>query len=235
MRSFSTSPVNIVINNGGTKTTNDEGETVATGEGMVQTANIEGLTHDSYFTFDPTNPDKATNWTDITANYYTPEPVQLPACAKPIEDHVYCYFQGNKDYDQPRAWAWLGEKNFCGEWPGTKMTRVGDDGNGHLVWLWDGGDYVDLFDTYTPDPALFPANILFNNPGTGTKTADFKFVNGGYYDATGLLGDVNAPTAISSVPFVTVPTQQTYNLSGQRVTNNYRGIVVRDGKKLIVR
>lgn len=235
VRSFSTSPVNIIINNGGAKTTNDEGETVATGEGMVQTANIEGLTHDSYFTFDPTNPDKETNWTDITANYFTPEPIQLPACAKPIENHVYCYFQGNKDYDQPRAWAWLGEKDFCGEWPGAKMTRVGDDGNGHLVWIWDGGDFVDLFDTYTPDPSLFPANILFNNPGTGTKTADFKFENGGYYDATGLLGNVNVPTAINSVPFVTVPTQQTYNLSGQRVTNNYRGIVISNGKKLILR
>ena len=188
-RTFSTIPVNIVINNGGTTTTDENGETVATGEGMVQTADITGLTHDSYFTFDPTNTDKETNWTDITSNYYTPEPIQLPECAKPIENHLYCYFQGNKDYDSPRAWAWLGEKNFCGEWPGTKMTRVGDDGNGHLVWLWDGGDFVDLFDTYTPDKALFPEGILFSNNGD-PKTADFKFENGGYYDATGLIGNV---------------------------------------------
>ena len=188
-RTFTTAPVNIVINNGGDKQTNDEGEIIATGENMVQTADITGLTHDSYFTFDPTNTDKETNWTDITSNYYTPEPVQLPACAKPIENHLYCYFQGNKDYDSPRAWAWLGEKNFCGEWPGTKLTRVGDDGNGHLVWLWDGGDFVDLFDTYTPDKALFPEGILFNNGGD-PQTANFKFENGGYYDATGLLGNV---------------------------------------------
>ena len=234
-RTFATVPVNIVINNGGDKTTNEEGETIATGENMVQTADIKGLTHDSYFTFDPTNSDKETNWTDITSNYYTPEPVELPACAKPIENHVYCYFQGNKDYDSPRAWVWNEGKNFCGEWPGAKLTRVGDDGNGHLVWLWDGGDYVDLFDTYTPDPTQFPTNVLFNNGGEDPKTADFKFENGGYYDATGLLGNVNTPTAISNVPFVVVPTQQTYNLSGQRVTNNYRGIVVREGKKLIVR
>ena len=73
-RTFSTAPVNIVINNGGAKTTNGDGETQATGEGMVQTSDITGLTHDSYFTFDPTNTDKNTNWTDITANYYTPEP-----------------------------------------------------------------------------------------------------------------------------------------------------------------
>jgi len=235
-RTFSTAPVNIVINNGGVTKSDDNGETIATGEGMVQTADITGLTHDSYFTFDPTNSDKETNWTDITSLYYTPEPVDLPACAKPIEDHLYCYFQANKDYDSPRAWAWLGDKNFCGEWPGAKLTRVGDDGNGHLVWLWDGGDFVDLFDTYTPDESLFPEGILFSNNGD-PKTDDFKFVNGGYYDATGLLGNVTTPTGIQApdMPYVALPTQQTFNLSGQRVTNNYRGIVIREGKKFVVK
>ena len=235
VREFSTSPANIIINNGGDKETNEDGEVVATGNNAVQTADIKGLTHDSYFTFDPTNTDKETNWTDITSNYYTPDPVQLPACAKPIPDHLYCYFQGNKDYDSPRAYAWLGENSFCGEFPGTRLTRVGDDGNGHLVWLWDGGDFVDLFDTYTPDEALFPTNILFNNGGEDPKTADFKFQNGGYYDATGLLGNVNDATQGISVPFVVIPSQQTYNLQGQRVSGNYRGIVVKQGRKLIVR
>ena len=235
-RTFATAPVNIVINNGGATKTDDNGETVATGEGMVQTADITGLTHDSYFTFDPTNSNKETNWTDITSLYYTPEPIQLPACAKPIEDHLYCYFQANKDYDSPRAWAWLGDKNFCGEWPGAKMTRVGDDGNGHLVWLWDGGDFVDLFDTYTPDTALFPQGILFSNNGD-PKTDDFQFVNGGYYDATGLLGNVSTPTAIQSPvgPSVSTASQPVYNLQGQRVHSNYRGIVVKQGRKVVVR
>lgn len=235
VRSFSTAPANIIINNGGDKTTDGEGELVATGENVVQTADITGLTHDSYFTFDPTNTDKETNWTDITENYYTPEPVQLPACAKPIENHVYCYFQGNKDYDSPRAWAWLNDRNFCGEWPGTRLTRVGDDGNGHLVWLWDAGDFIDLYDTYTPDPSLFPSNILFNNGGEDPKTADFKFENGGYYDATGLLGNVNVTTAISTVPYVTTQSQQTYNLQGQRVNASYKGIVIKNGRKYLVK
>ncbi len=188
-RTFSTAPVNMIINNGGDKETND-GETIATGNNAIQTADIKGLTHDSYFTFDPTNPDKDTNWTDITSNYFTPEPIELPACAKEIAYHLYCYFQGNKDYDSPRAWAWNAESNFCGEWPGTKLKRVGDDGQGHLVWLWDAGDVMDLFKTDTPDQALFPTNILFNNGGEKPKTDDFKFENGGYYDATGLIGNV---------------------------------------------
>lgn len=234
VREFSTSPANIIINNGGDKKTVDD-EVVATGDNAVQTANIEGLTHDSYFTFDPTNSDKETNWTDITANYYTPEPIQLPSCAKPLVNHVYCYFQGNKDYDSPRAWAWNDSKNFCGEWPGTKLTRVGDDGNGHLVWLWDAGDYVDLFDTYTPDPALFPANILFNNGGEDPKTADFKFENGGYYDATGLVGNVTTTGIKATTIDMPLLKTATYNLQGQKVANGYRGIVIQNGKKYIVR
>ena len=237
-RTFTKSPVNIVINNGGAKTTNDEGETVATGDGMVQTADIKNLTHDSYFTFDPTNTDKETNWTDITSNYYTPEPVQLPACAKVIDRHLYCYFQGNKDYDSPRAWAWNDGRNFTGnEWPGARLTRVGDDGNGHLVWVWDAGDYMDLFDTYTPDVALFPSNILFNNGGEDPKTDDFQFVNGGYYDATGLLGVVGETQGIAAPSVVTLPQQPAalFNLQGQKVSGNYRGIVVSNGRKVVVR
>ena len=236
VRSFSTVPVNIIINNGGAVETNDDGETVATGEGMVQTADILNLTHDSYFTFDPSISDKNENWTDITSRYYTPEPIQLPACAEPINRHLYCYFQGNKDYDSPRAYAWLGNKLFCGDFPGTRLTRVGDDGNGHLVWLWDGGDFMDLFDTYTPDPSLFPENILFNNGGQDPKTADFKFEIGGYYDATGLLGNVIQGTDAIATPKATATSQAViYNLQGQKVSNSYRGIVISNGKKLMRR
>lgn len=237
VREFSTAPANIIINNGGDKDTDGEGETIATGNNAVQTADIKGLTHDSYFTFDPTNTDKETNWTDITSNYYTPEPVQLPACAKVIEDHLYCYFQGNKDYDSPRAYAWLDGQSFCGDYPGVRLERVGDDGNGHLVWLWDAGDYMDLFDTYTPDPALFPTNILFNNGGNDPKTADFKFENGGYYDATGLLGNVNAGSSAITAPAATATQQSAtiYNLQGQKVSGNYRGIVIENGQKRIAR
>ena len=236
-RTFSTAPVNIIINDGGDKTTNDEGETVATGENAVQTANIEGLTHDSYFTFDPTNKDKETNWTDITSNYFTPEPIELPACAKRLEGHLYCYFQGNKDYDSPRAWIWNDEKNFSGEdWPGAHMTRVGDDGQGHLVWLWDAGEFIDVFRTETPETSLFPTGVLFSNNGD-PKTEDFQFQNGGYYDAIGLIGCVE-PSPLTGIDAVKTAVQKVqnatiYNLQGQKVNKSYRGIVIRNGKKVV--
>ena len=44
------------------------------------------------------------------------------------------------------------------------------------------------------------------------------------------------PDGINSVvnTYNTVPTV-TYNLAGQRVSNNYKGIVIKDGKKLVVK
>ena len=41
----------MIINDGGDKTTGEDGEIIATGNNAVQTADITNLTHDSYFTF----------------------------------------------------------------------------------------------------------------------------------------------------------------------------------------
>lgn len=164
---FTKVPVNVIINNG---------------EG-VQTSNIEGVTHDSYYTFDPTNTDKEKNWTDISSQYYSPV-VNLPECAKEIPGHVYAYFQGNKDYDTPYTWVWGdNDKNFCKnqEWPGDKLIKAGTDADQHAVWLWDGGELKEGTE--------LPTGILFSNNGS-PQTDNFKFVNGGYYDATGFLASV---------------------------------------------
>ena len=179
--SFTKVPVNVIFNNG---------------EG-VQTANIEGLTHDSYFTFDAANADKDKNWTDVTSQYYTPS-VTLPECAKEMPGHIYVYFQGAKDYDTPYAWVWNETKNFCTDtnWPGDKMAKVGYDNEGHAIWRWDGGEIAE--------DAEMPTELLFSNHGA-PQTDNFKFVNGGYYDVTGFLvsviktdvkGDVNGDGAV---------------------------------------
>jgi alpha-amylase len=213
--SFTKVPVNIIINNGAA-------------EGLVQSADIENLKHDSYFTFDPSETDKNLNWTDITSNYFTPEPVVLPACAKAKEGHIYCYFQGNKDYDSPCAWVWNEDKNFCAttNWPGDKLTRVGSDNDGHAVWIWDAGEAEEIEGV--------PEMILFSNNGS-PQTENFKFVIGGYYDATGLVGNVNDTQGISNVMQNTQQHAVIYNLSGQRVSANYRGIVIENGQKRIAR
>ncbi len=209
---FNVAPVNIIFHNG-------------QGGSKNQTADIRGLGHDSYFTY---NGDSL--YTDITTDYYTPVDIDLPACAKYIEGHLFAYFQANKDYDMPYAWVW-GEdsKNFCTtkEWPGDKMKWVGTDSQNRAVWLWDGG-------AITQD-AEMPTGLLFSNHGA-PQTSDFQFRNGGYYDATGLQAIVPNPAdGIDAVQMVASPTQQTYNLQGQRVNGNYRGVVIMNGRKYLAR
>ncbi len=206
---FTKVPVHIVINNG---------------EG-VQTSNIEGLTHDSYYTFDPTNTDKETNWTDVTSKYYQPI-VNLPECAKEIPGHVYAYFQGNKDYDTPCTWVWGdNDKNFCKnqEWPGDKLIKAGTDADQHAVWLWDGGEIAE--------GAELPTGILFSNNGS-PQTDNFEFVNGGYYDATGFLasviktatkGDVNGDNVVDVADISAI-------ISVMAGTGTYAGADVNDDK-----
>ena len=205
---FAQAPVNIIFNNG---------------EG-VQTADLS-IAHDSYFTFDPTNSDKNTNYTDITSQYYTPGEVTIPACAKPLTNQLYVYFRGNLDYDDVYAWVWgKDNKNFCKNqnWPGDKLEIVGKDEKGRDVWVWKGGKLGEEL----------PTNILFNNCGT-PQTADFAFENGGYYTMFGKQGNV---TGIQQVKTKTVTTTNaTYNLSGQLVTDGYRGIVIRNGKKMVIK
>ena len=205
---FSQAPINVIFNNG---------------EG-VQTSDLP-IAHDSYFTFDPTNSDKTKNWTDVTSQYYTPGEVTIPACAKPLVNHVYAYFRGNLDYDDVYAWVWgVNDKNFCKNtsWPGDKMSIVGKDEKGRDVWLWDGGILG----------AEQPTNILFSNCGT-PQTADFSFQNGGYYNIFGLQGNVTGIESVKTNGQWSMVNGQCYNLSGQRVDESYRGLVIQNGRKYI--
>ncbi|MBQ8713293.1 MAG: starch-binding protein [Prevotella sp.] len=205
---FTQTPLNIIFNNGA----------------GTQTSNI-ALAHDGYFTFDAGNSDKATNWTDITKDYQTGDDITLPLFVKPIEGHIYAYFRGNMDYDQPYAWVWGADDasfNKNTTWPGDKLTKVGKDGSLD-VWLWDGGAIAS--------GAAMPTNILFNNCGY-PQTVDLAFRNGGYYNAYGFLADVT--TDIQPVRFSGSTTvAPAYNLQGQRVADNYRGLVIKNGRKYI--
>ena len=61
------------------------------------------------------------------------------------------------------------------------MVKAGYDKDQHAVWLWDGGELKE--------GAELPTELLFSNHGS-PQTDNFKFVNGGYYDATGFLASV---------------------------------------------
>ncbi len=159
-----------------------------------------------------------------TDNPYTGE---IPACVKPIEGHIYCYFQGNKDYPAPNAWVWgVDNKSFNTKttWPGDALKKVGQDSDQHDIYLWDGGQAG----------SEMPTGIVFSTGSGSPQTADFVFHNGGYYDASGYLtsatSGVSAPTIKSSEA-----SKPTYTLTGQRTANGYRGIVIQNGKKRLVK
>ena len=204
-QTFTETPVNVIFNNGA----------------GVQTADIP-IIHDSYFTFNPSISDKNKNYTDITADYYHQDPEALPACAKAISGHLYVYFRGNLDYDEPYVWAWgKNDKNFCKNtnWPGDEMKLAGKDSKNRDVWVWDAGKLGDEM----------PTKILFSNCGY-PQTADFDFQNEGVYTIFGLQGTIDG---IEKVTTSTLRNGNTYNLGGQRVSDNYKGFVIKNGQKYI--
>ena len=201
--------INIIFNNGTSGDSN-------------KTADITGVSGEGFFTYNGTN-----SYTDVTSQYRTFD--TPPACVTFLEGKLHAYFRGNKDYDQPNAWVWGADnKNFCTstEWPGDRMKKVGDDGNGHAIWLWDGG---------TLNENDMPTGILFSTGSGSPQSDDFTFVNGGYYDVNGQIGIATGihTVTINSQPSTLDPSKQMYNIAGQRVGTNYKGIVIQNGQRYL--
>ncbi len=140
-----------------------------------QTSNIEGLTPgDHYFTYDGYS-----GYTKVGTGETT-----LPSCAISLGDDVfYCYFENSTHYANPCAWVTDNTSIYTGSsWPGvTLATPVGVAANGNQVYRW----------VYDGNLTKMPSTVIFSDNGNqATQTADFEFVNGGYYNAGGLLGVV---------------------------------------------
>ena len=119
------------------------------------------------------------------------------------------------------CWCWNGSQNYTGgTWPGMACTYIGKADNGNKVYKW----------TYTGTLPFEPTGIIFSNNGK-SQTADMEFTNGGYYTSFGKAGVV---TGIKDI-YTNDPSRPTatYNLHGMRVGNDYKGIVIRNGKKYI--
>ena len=144
----------------------------------AQTANIEGLTPgDHYFTYDGYSGYTRVEVQDATT---------LPSCAISLGDDVfYCYFENSARYGEPYTWAYNQWAIYTGSsWPGESLGQpVGVAANGNLVYRWVyNGDYTEM-----------PANVIFSDNGNqATQTSSFAFINGGYYNAGGLVGVVKS-------------------------------------------
>ncbi len=143
-----------------------------------QTANIEGLTPgDHYFTYD--------GYSGYTI-VHQEETVTLPSCVTSLGDDVfYVYFENSAPYADPCAWIFSENVFYSGySWPGEPLFEyVGSAPNGNLIYRW----------IYKGDEQAMPAKVIFNDGGNiSTQTPEFDYVNGGYYNANGLIGVVNS-------------------------------------------
>ena len=143
----------------------------------AQTGDIRGLAPGNhYFTYDG-----YTGYSPVQVG----ESAILPSCATGMGDDVfYCYFENDAHYAEPCAWVTDQTSIYSGSsWPGEALgAPVGVAPNGNLIYGW----------VYNGDLTTMPANVIFSDNGNqGTQTTDFVFVNGGYYNAAGLVGVVN--------------------------------------------
>lgn len=158
------------------------------------------------------------------------EPFNFPDCVEQQEG-TYAYFEAPSTWGTTiNVWAWNDTDAtgnlYGGSWPGTNsqkdITLVGTN-NGNNVYLWKNSTQ------YTP------TMIIFNNGSS--KTGDMGFVNGGYYTIDGYQATV---TGINNI---TIDENQQgkrtnnaiYNLAGQRVDKTYKGIVIKNGKKIVIK
>ena len=147
----------------------------------------------------------------------------IPSFCKVNDGEICAFFEAPVSWGSLiYTWAWMNGgdgKDYVGtSWPGVVATYVGTADNGNKVYKW------------TTTKTTAPDNIIFS--GWDNKTGDLAFANGGYYTKDGRQGVV---TGISELRMKAdnVTFGACYNLSGQRVIPQTKGIYIINGKKYV--
>ena len=147
----------------------------------------------------------------------------IPSFCKVNAGEICAFFEAPVSWgSQIFTWAWMNGgdgKDYVGtSWPGVTPTLVGTADNGNRVYKW------------TSTKTTAPHKIIFS--GGGNQTGDLTFANGGYYTKDGQQGLV---TGISELLMEAndVTSEACYNLSGQRVIPQAKGIYIINGKKYV--
>lgn len=130
------------------------------------------------------------------------------------------------------AWAWNGSVNYTGNnWPGDKehVYCIGKTSDGRYIFQW----------CYYGNETTAPASIIFNNgqSGVGTnQTKDLVFTNEGWYAMDGST-TANPTLGIGNIreSADNARNGRIYNLAGQQTDAHYKGIVIKNGKKYVVK
>lgn len=233
-KTFTGTGFNIIFNNGS----------------GTQTADITGIISDRFFTFDPTNSNKNTNWTDVTTEYGGEIPDATITSLKLAGNHT------------TPSWG-EGAVEFTEVTPGTKYTISVDltgitcadkdekgadinEGFWHFKFIANGGTWFgysavtfdakpdwlqqaitdDNFEVDQENTELTSQKFTITATWGGGKQAGenwtVKFENS---SSTGI-SDVKTDAANSKAAPI-------YNLNGQRVNGSNRGVMIQNGKKVL--
>ena len=138
-----------------------------------------------------------------------------------------------QDHVAPGAylhWSAIGDVNFTEEWQDFETTfTIPAEANGMQSIAFNLSEIKDANDYYIKDVVWKledGTESLINQ--TGSENFFFKVLGGDIqqFDATAINGVVAKKSANSAA---------IYNLAGQRVTKAYKGIIVKDGKKYLVK
>ena len=129
----------------------------------IYTSSSVNATQKSY---DGTQEELSTNNGGSGPSTQEPEEVITPSMS---EGEQAVFFENTANWNGTiKAWVWNNSMNFTGgSWPGQACTYLGNN-----VWKW----------TYTGTTKI-SGGVIFNNGSS--QTADFTWVNGGYYNANG--------------------------------------------------
>ena len=199
-----------------------------------------------YYTLDGKDPMGSTRKTytsPITIQKGNPVTLKAYAVAgaqeTAVQTHVYTYEEPQATpitvgFFKPEDWAtvylysWLGSGNtatkLTGEWPGTEMTNKKENG---MYW--------HQFD----DETIKEVNFIFN-AGQGMEQTDDLWTDEdvcyAWENKKAVLVDCSG-TDVENVDVENMPaldiTQPMYNILGQQVNAEYRGIVIQNGYKFV--
>lgn len=129
----------------------------------IYTSSSVNATQKSY---DGTQEELSTNNGGSGPSTQEPEEVITPSMS---EGEQAAFFENTANWNGTiKAWVWNNSMNFTGgTWPGQACIYLGNN-----VWKW----------TYTGTTKI-SGGVIFNNGSS--QTADFTWVNGGYYNANG--------------------------------------------------
>ena len=219
---------------------NPEGKVYKTAKLDVTMSTVGGgETSTIYYTLDGTEPSTAsTIYTapiSITGNVTLKAYAESDGKTTAVQTHTYTYEAPQATpltiaFSKPDAWAKVylytwndgGNTKYTGDWPGNEMTNRND---------------VGMF-YHQFDASVKEVNFIFND-GAGVQTADLwtdEDVCYGWEADKAVIIECSG-TDVENVETDSIPvldvTKPMYNILGQEVTAEYRGIVIQNGHKYI--